>query len=98
MGDAAYRQMHKDKGLCISCPRPALPNQVRCLQCSENNRLNYLKYYRENPKELERLRRKQQTRRETNRCIACGAPLIYEDIIDNHVKCMNCREELHSPR
>ncbi len=37
MGDAAYKQSHQERGLCVDCNEYALPYKIRCKKCNDNH-------------------------------------------------------------
>ena len=61
----AYRQRHKEKGLCRCCPKPVYQNRW-CLY-------HYLRW-------VEADKRRKQRRIENNKCRSCGRPLIEEEM------------------
>ena len=34
----SYRERHRAEGLCIQCPLPAVPGNLRCEKCREKQR------------------------------------------------------------
>ena len=91
MGDNAYKQKHKEQGLCVDCSRPALPGRIKCIIHSETSRMQNYKYVHNNyAKVLETNRKQKQIYRDTNRCPSCGAPLGEQD--EGRAHCMNCRD------
>ena len=102
MGNAKYKQKHKEQGLCVDCSRPALPFRVHCIIHNENRRQYMENEFKKDPVRQHKLNRKTKQRyRETNRCTACSAPLGEQDEGKTH--CMNCRDRAfqaiprHSP-
>jgi len=93
MGNSAYKQKHKDQGLCRDCPMPALPGRLHCIIHSEKRRLHYQEWLKkpgnyqrsyESNKKLKELYKK------TNRCHMCSAPLGEQD--KGRVTCINHRD------
>jgi len=93
MGDAKYKQRHKEQGLCKDCSRPALPMRSYCIIHGEKYNLRF-KEWMKNPAHYkshhETLKKIRQLYRDTNRCIVCSAPLGEQD--EGYVTCMNCRD------
>ena len=51
----AQRRQAKEKGLCVTCGKPAIPDQTRCETCAERHRVNRRRWQaarRNKPKEL----------------------------------------------
>jgi len=97
MGNAAYKQRHKEQGLCRDCSRPALPMRLHCIIHNEHYR-KYIKDKNKIPEIhailLESSRKLKEKYRKTNRCPKCSAPLGEQD--KGYVTCINCRIRLHS--
>ena len=96
MGDNAYKQRHKEQGLCVDCGRKAAFRSIYCLE-----HLRAMRERRKSPadraKERLRGRRRKKYYKDNGLCIACGVALSPELDV-GHVKCMNCRYELHRER
>jgi hypothetical protein len=61
-----YKHKHFKQGLCICCPRPAVPGKLLCKRCAEVHR-----------KSSARSNKKYYQQRKDNRlCVRCGTPLI----------------------
>lgn len=69
--------IHLGKGLCVRCNQPRHNNRCLCLRHLE--------------KEKERRKRQFIKRRTNNQCTSCGNPLD-EDMDNNNLTCLNCRE------
>ncbi len=95
MGDKAYRERHKAKGLCVFCSREAAPNHTKCeLHLKKNREYNY-KYYRtEHFRAIDR--RNKLKRRKEGKCLDCGKPLD-PDIESDRVVCINCGLHIRRP-
>ena len=97
MGNAKYKQSHKEQGLCVHCPRPALPNRVTCLVCNDKDRKRQKMLFDNNPlKKIEANRKQKVLYVNSNRCISCGAPLGEQDEGCSH--CVNCRLHKSIPK
>jgi len=94
-----YRLKHREKGLCVGCPNPAIIGQVLCVKCSEK-RIARHKRSMQDPAFVESERQRSQTRREQmkegGRCHKCGAPLGNDK--GEFSTCMNCRQKAYLPR
>ena len=95
MGDAEYKQRHRDLGQCESCQRPAYPGRRLCLLHLRNHGKSQKKYelklgdaYYKKHQEIK------QHRRDNKLCTSCSAPLA--DL--NYIKCQNCRENIYFRR
>ena len=91
MARARYRARHKAQGLCLECPRPALPGKTLCgyhaMKGSMQNRLYRQRHYLK-IKECEIKNR--QYSKDNHLCIYCGAP-FKEDW--ETLSCPNCSTE-----
>ena len=97
MGNAKYKQKHKEQGLCRDCSRPAIPMRAHCMICNEKYRLHNHKnnFTKEQyAKRLQATREHKKRYRETNRCPQCSAPKGEQD--EGFISCVNCRLNLHS--
>lgn len=91
MGDAEYKRLHREKGLCVDCSEQAYPGRIRCVKCLELESVSSKKYYRKNRVELIQKGRESRKQRVANgECIRCGNDLDLD--IDSGTKCQNCRE------
>ena len=93
MGDNAYKQKHKEQGLCRDCSRLALPKRVLCIIHSINNSARikaWLQLKNNHEKVLKANYELKKRYRATNRCPACSAPLGEQD--EGYVRCVNCRD------
>lgn len=91
MGDNAYKQSHRELGLCTNCSRPAIPMKYKCAEHEHNHRIASKNYYWKNPEKQRESRRKNIRHRIDNRlCRTCGKDLD-SDADEGHVICMNCR-------
>jgi hypothetical protein len=91
MGNNAYKQKHREQGLCVDCSRPVLPGQTKCIIHNEKSRARTYRHYQKNhDKVLESNRKIKQRYRDANRCPSCGAPLGEQDEDCSH--CVNCRD------
>lgn len=78
MGDAAYKQNHQERGLCVNCNEYALPYKTRCQKCNDNHNAT-----------MRNLNRKEQKERALlGLCPRCGG-----ERTDEKKLCVNCREE-----
>ena len=93
MGNAKYKQKHREQGLCVDCSRPALPFRIHCIIHNEKVRVR-TKEWLEKPGNRERrvksVRKLRQLYRDTNRCCKCSAPLGEQD--EGYMTCVNCRD------
>ena len=92
MGNAKYKQKHKELGLCVDCSRPALKDTNLCWlhEMKQNKRTN--SYYYENLDKVKAKRNiKYQGRKDRHECPDCGRPLTEED----GVYCVNCIMNKH---
>lgn len=95
MGNAKYKQSHKEKGLCVSCSRKAIPGMVLCAVHSESQRQRDLKRYWNNHEyEKNRLLNDKRRRRKEGRCTMCGKPLNDEE----NIVCINCSQDNFRPQ
>ena len=89
---------HKKLGLCIICNKP---KHKRLVMCLAHQRYYLGKRNEYNIKHSNRIREKNVRARklykETGRCTSCGHTLN-PDMDNGRVQCLNCREEIHTPR
>ena len=76
-----YRIKHKKAGICVDCPKPAMPGKILCHACSKRHRTKGL--------EMDPIRRIKRSI--DKRCKRCGAPLD-PDADGDFKTCINCRE------
>ena len=95
MGDNAYKQRHREQGLCTNCSRLALPFKDKCAEHEYSHNESCKKNYWNNP-EKRRIKRREDIRRylNSNRCRTCSKPLD-PDADEGHVVCMNCRSSAY---
>ena len=86
MGNAKYKNSHKQLGLCTDCSEPVFANGTRCLKHLRTHR-----EYGRSEVNRKRDRLVKQRYKDSGRCPTCGKPLDI-DADKNHVKCINCRE------
>jgi hypothetical protein len=90
----SYQRRHKEAGLCVNCPRPAIPNQIHCLRCTEYRSKQKKQRRLEHPEVMAVIdRKKVQDRMDKSLCTTCGGP---KDDPQWH-KCINCRLKLFRP-
>ena len=44
MGDKAYKEQHKKRGLCVDCSNPAMPERNLCINCARKQRARVRAY------------------------------------------------------
>jgi predicted amidophosphoribosyltransferase len=90
MGDKAYKQLHRELGLCDNCPKPAIKRKNLCADCTYRKSLQNKKYVIANRKKiLENAADLIKFRIANGLCRECGNPLD-PDADEGHVTCMNC--------
>lgn len=82
MGDKAYKQRKRAKGLCEVCIEDALPGKRYCTTHQQK---------------LNQRRERYRQRNKYIRCTRCKNKLD-EDMDKGYTKCLNCREELIPPK
>ena len=93
-----YYQKKKELGLCPRCGKQHHFRLVRCLECHRDGIKKYHEYVKRHPNRFrERSDRWRKLYKETGRCTSCGHTLN-PDMDNGRVKCLNCREEIHTPR
>ena len=96
MGDQAYKDKHKELGLCVDCSEPAYPNKTRCARHLINRVESSRRYYKKHKEYYQKLYKEiKEKRLREERCYACGGPL---DDPERWVTCVNCREKIYQPR
>ena len=93
MGNAKYKQKHREQGLCQDCSRRVVPFQNRCIIHGERVKLytrRWLKRPGKYQDHLEKARKLKQLYRDTNRCYKCSAPLGEQD--EGYKTCVNCSD------
>jgi len=92
MGNIAYKNRHKEQGLCVQCSRPAIPGRILCMVHSESSRqLDQKRYPKRKEYLLKQVEKNRKRYRETNRCPMCSAPLGEQD--EGYKNCVNCRSK-----
>ena len=86
-----YKLQHKKQGLCVDCPRKALPGRIRCLKCI----INHNSYKRDPIKRQKKDRELKEYRIKNNLCPCCGGPFGPMD--EGKKTCMNCRQHITRP-
>lgn len=90
MGDRAYKQRHRDLGLCLYCPRLVYRGRSACLKHLRINAIRDARYHRENTVKVSiKNRRFRALYKATGRCRECSA-LLDPDADDGNVTCSNC--------
>lgn len=91
MGNTAWKQKHRELGLCTQCSKKAIPTASKCAEHEYSHRFANNRY-RDNNLDKERERRRNLIKLYilTNRCPTCGNPLD-EDADEGYKRCMNCR-------
>lgn len=92
MGNKAYRDRHKAKGLCTCCSRKAHAHYTRCPECQYKHNESQKRYYQRNKDFLvkkERIRK--QKRIDSGECRSCGN-VLDRGIDEGSTECQNCRE------
>ena len=94
MGNNAFKQKHRELGLCTQCSSPVHPGFTKCLKhlrshaaAQMKHRLKYPERYRKMQRDIKKLRR------QNGLCTGCGAP-----VEKGYVTCYNCREQLYNER
>jgi len=99
MGDAAYKQRHRELGLCVECSKPALKNRTKCKRHLANNIVFSLKWRAANRKHYNKWQLEyKQKRIKDGRCRDCGRPMIEEEQPGLYHTCMNCRARIRRPQ
>ena len=95
MGNTAWKQRHRELGLCTECSEKALLMSSRCAEHEYSHNINNKKS-RENNLDGERERKRKHIKLYilNNRCRACSTPLD-EDADEGYRTCMNCRSISH---
>ena len=97
MGNKAYKDSHRKKGLCVDCSRNAIPGSTRCTEHSRNQDMYFKEWYAANQdKEIARALATRKLRVENGCCPSCGAPLGEQD--EGFATCINCRMHLRRPK
>ena len=98
MGNLAYKQKHKEKGLCTYCSNPVKPGFLNCEKHYQSHYEASTKWNRNNKEYKRQMARliKQKLKRD-GRCLKCGKPLEKE-IDAEFVTCLNCRIGCTRPR
>jgi len=92
MGDANYKRLHTELGLCLECSRPSLVGVKYCgihLYRERERRRGCGSNYKERKKITSRLRYLRY--KEEGRCACCGIKLVEGE----GVRCMNCNIKSH---
>ena len=80
MGDNAYKQRHKELGLCVCCSAPSRLGHVYCIKHlrsgNESKRLS--------------VKRRRAKWREEGKCAHCGV-LLHEEMDAGCIVCLYCR-------
>ena len=91
MGNAKYKQKHKELGLCINCSNLAVHGEMCCAECSYKHRIASQKYYYKNHRlHLQKAKEKKEKLKEQNRCPICGGLNN-----TNGVTCSSCNQGQH---
>jgi protein-arginine kinase activator protein McsA len=91
VGNAKYKQRHRELGLCVDCSEPAYPENSRCLKHGRNRNAYTARHYLENLEHYqETYKRIKDNRIKDGRCAGCSAPLD-PDADKDRVNCVNCR-------
>lgn len=97
VGDARYKQRHKEQGLCVDCSNPVVPGFIWCASCREKNRIKVNEWNSKNKNKIKIYRKKRKLYRIANRlCSECGDILGEQD--DGYKQCINCRLRITNRR
>lgn len=93
MGSAAYKQRHREQGLCLYCSEPRFPGLVLCAEHNHTNKLSVLTWKQKNRAHLSAYRRNYIKKMiAEGRCRTCGNDLDSDADYGCRV-CMNCRSQ-----
>jgi hypothetical protein len=91
MGNTAWKQKHREQGLCTDCSEKALPMSSKCAEHEYSHNISNRKTREKNiDKERERVRSNFKLAIKNNICTRCFNPLD-EDADEGFKNCMNCR-------
>ncbi len=83
-----YKDRHRELGLCQNCSRVALRGLSYCLYHLLTHRVSAIKYRNQRKKELANKEKERRgIRLAEGKCIACGAPLLEDEI----KYCVSCK-------
>ena len=92
MGNNAYKQKHRDLGLCVNCSEPVYRDLSRCLKHARNHAKCDANYYINNKAKRQAKMKKIRARyRDEGRCQECSAPLDPYAIEKGLKGCSNCQ-------
>ena len=87
MGNQAYKNRHKEQGLCVSCSRLAVPGDYYCTLHRYTHQLTDMGYYWRNKEVRDaKVRMRREELKSEGKCPDCGVLLIEGE----GVKCANC--------
>jgi len=88
MGNQAYKQLHRETGLCIYCSEPVYKGYSRCLKHIRSHAVGGAKAYLNNKDRWDaRSRANKERYVATGRCVECSAPLNESE---KGRSCSNC--------
>ena len=91
MGNAKYKQKHKELGLCVNCSNPIVHGETRCAECSYNHNIACKKYYyKYHALQLQKAKEKKEKLKEQNRCPVCCGPNDTDSVC-----CSSCNQGEH---
>jgi len=98
MGNAKYKQRHRELGLCTDCSATVYLDREKCLKHirahAEHKKKSRLKHIK---KITEKDHRYKQARRDNGLCVGCSAPLD-PDADSGYLTCVNCRGRIFELR
>jgi len=98
LGNAKYKQKHRELGLCVDCSEPVHKGYTRCLKHIRSQIKLQKRLYDANPeKRRARSRKFKALYIATGRCRECSAPLD-PDVDRDNVTCSNCIEGIVTER
>lgn len=94
MGNSDYKQRHREQGLCVDCPLPAMPGHIRCVEHLHSHAVRKRIARSRDPVEYrKKWRRIYIQRKKDGRCPKCGNVKEY-DVDEGFIVCQNCREKI----
>ena len=91
MGTNAYKNKHKELGLCRHCSDPVYRDSAFCLKHLRAQNKSTARWYAKNNERCRTIMINQREQYKSNgQCTSCSAPLD-PDADEDRVTCMNCR-------
>ena len=93
VGSNAYKQKHKELGLCRHCSEVVYRDSAFCLKHLRGQNKSTARWYAKNNKRYSIIVKNQREKyRANHQCPSCSAPLD-PDADEGRVACMNCRSK-----